>query len=153
MSAVLAITGLPGSGKTTLGCALAAALNLQELHTDAYKDAPWDEQPERALATLQRIGFDPRGNGWLVEGITVARMFRYGFRPDCVLHLLGGREHPGLPALLQRGLVDFRNTNGRIVTLPQYPSVRAALLALGNPQRKAPHDPDRVQPRSQGDAR
>jgi hypothetical protein len=128
MNAVLAITGLPGAGKTTLADALGVALNLPVMHTDDYKDQPWAEQAPLCTARL----LEAYPFSCIVEGLTVARMFRYGFRPHAVIHILGGREpvSASLRSLVSNGMIAF---NGRIVTLPKHPSVREALSALGKP--------------------
>lgn len=125
MTAQLAIVGLPGCGKTTLADKLGAHLGLRVLHTDDYRGLPWEEQADACVVALP---------GWgVVEGVTVCRLFKRGFEPDCVLWILGGdpaRSPVGLRTQLENGLAVY---GGRIVTLPEKPSLETALWALGQP--------------------
>jgi hypothetical protein len=121
--AQLAIVGLPRTGKTTLAVGLADALDLPVLHTDDFKDQPWEDQANAAMLAVPARG--------LIEGVTVARMFRRGFRPDAVLWIMGTTGAPSdrsLRALLVRGMTEY---DGRILRLPMRPTVDAALWALG----------------------
>lgn len=128
--AVCAIVGLPGTGKTTLGNALAAHLGLGCCHTDQFMTVPWSEQADEAMRYMPVRG--------LVEGITVARLFRRGFTPDCVIHLTGHSEFGyslaakaasrALGSLVRRGLSEYA---GRVLTLPARPDVAAVLRAIG----------------------
>lgn len=145
MSAVLAITGLPGSGKTTLADALGHVLDIHVFHTDYHIAASWDEQPDLCLKSARCLQSLVRPV--VVEGLTVARMFRYGFNPDCLIVLSGGRPHKSLPSLLENGIRSYR---GRVIHLPQYPGVAAALRALGTPSRSNQRDAARVQQSGQG---
>lgn len=124
MTAQLAILGLPGSGKTTLALALGAVLELPVLHTDEFQSEPWEKAPDLVMARLQPV--------CIVEGITVARLFRRGFKPDCVIRILGGAENKrraSLQSLIKRGLDEYE---GRVVVLPNRPSVLTAMRALGS---------------------
>ncbi len=121
--AQLAIVGLPGTGKTTLATALGAALGLPVLHTDDFKALPWDVQAAAALEAAPQRG--------IVEGVTVARLFRRGFVPDCVVHLVGngGRTSAGsMRSLIQNGLHEY---TGRVLHVPERPSVEDVLRLLG----------------------
>lgn len=122
--ATLAIVGLPGSGKTTLAKSIGNALGIQVVHTDAFKNMPWSAQPDAAMLALPKVSY-------ILEGVTVARLFRRGFKPDCVVHIQGGNAVTSMAALIKRGLSEYR---GRVVTLPSRPSLKAALLALGGAQ-------------------
>jgi adenylate kinase family enzyme len=129
VSAVLAIVGLPGSGKSTLAKALGNALGVRTFHTDDFKDFPWNEQPE---AVLEDLGLFMQANSAvIVEGFTVCRLFKRGFEPDCVIYILGSdpaRTPKGLRTQLERGLDLYA---GRVLTLPQHPTLETALWALG----------------------
>lgn len=119
MSAQLAIVGLPGTGKTTLADGLGTALGLDVLHTDEFKDFPWDTQADLALTSAPGFG--------IIEGITVARLFRRGFKPDCVVRILGG-SNPSMASLIKRGLDEYE---GRVVVVPHRPKLDTVLWALG----------------------
>lgn len=124
-TAKLAIVGLPGCGKTTLATALGEALRLPVLHTDVFKESRWAEQADAAYEASK---LEPQ---LIVEGITVARMFKRGFAPDAVLWILGGRDVTNMRTLIDAGLALH---SGRVITLPQWPSLDAALWALGTPE-------------------
>lgn len=127
VKAQLAIVGLPGSGKSTLALALGRALGIDVLPTDAWMNIPWAEQADAAVLALP-------AHSCIVEGITVARMFKRGFEPDCVIYILGGdpaRSKNSLRSLIENGLNLY---SGRIITLPQWPSLETALWALGTPE-------------------
>lgn len=121
--AQLAIVGLPQTGKTTLGNALAAHLGLGCCHTDQFMNVPWSEQADEAMKYMPVRG--------IVEGITVARLFRRGFEPDCVVHLVSDPSWVrtgSMASLVRRGLSEYR---GRVITLPAKPKLTTALAALG----------------------
>jgi adenylate kinase family enzyme len=99
---VIAIVGLPRSGKTTLSELIAESVGLSVLHTDDFRKLPWDKAADAALAAIS-------GHG-IVEGITVARLFRRGFKPDLVIHLTGGRQLPSMESLIKRGLSEYTGT-------------------------------------------
>lgn len=122
--AQLAIVGLPGAGKTTLALKLRDVLGLWTIHTDAVKDRPWEEQPDLLMATIP--------DRCIVEGITVARLFRRGFEPDCVVWMLGGdhRATKSLQSLINRGLGEY---SGRVIVVPKWADVRTVLWKLGTP--------------------
>lgn len=125
MSAVLAIVGLPGCGKTTLALKLGTALGLPTVHTDVLKEQPWDVQPGAGMDLVRE---HPQ---LIIEGFTVCRMFKRGFEPDAVIYILGSdpkRTPRGLRTQLERGLDLYA---GRVLTLPKWPSVETALWALG----------------------
>jgi hypothetical protein len=128
VKAQLAIVGLPGSGKTTLALKLGRALGLPTVHTDLFADKPWDVQPGAAMDLTHEA---PQ---LIIEGYTVCRMFKRGYEPDCVLYVLGcdeKRTPKGLRTQLERGLDLYA---GRVITLPKWPSLDAALWALGTPE-------------------
>lgn len=124
--AQLAIVGLPRTGKTTLALGLGDALDLPVLHTDDFRDMPWEDQADAAMLAVPARG--------VVEGITVARMFRRGFDPDCVLWVMGATGAPSdraLRSLLARGVGEYEDRGGRVLRLTMRPSVDAALWAIG----------------------
>lgn len=124
--AQLAVVGLPRTGKTVLSLALGDALDLPVLHTDDFRRLPWEEQADASMLAVPARG--------IVEGITVARMFRRGFAPDAVLWIMGTTGAPSdkaLRSLLARGVGEYEDRGGRVLRLPMRPSVDAALWALG----------------------
>lgn len=139
--AVIGIIGLPGCGKTTLALELGRRLELPVLHTDKYRDAPWAHQADLAVLAAPERG--------IVEGLTVARMIRRGFHPDCLLLVdcppMGVGEN-SLYAIITNGVREYENTlstlPGRVIRLPRFPSPSAVLTSMGNPTlaRTAPHD-------------
>lgn len=128
--ATVAIVGLPGCGKTTLAAELGRRLCLPVLNTDKFRDSPWDMQADLAMLALPEQG--------VVEGVTVSRMMRRGFHPDCLIHIAGGREpiNAGLRTLITNGTVEYTNSlhdlPGRVVLLTKYPNPDAAILSLNN---------------------
>ncbi len=121
MKAQLAIVGLPDVGKTTLANKLGPALGLPVLCTDVFMTLPWADQADAAMELVR-----PR---CIIEGITVARMFRRGFNPDCVLYVLGGDAHlKAIASLVKRGLEEY---SGRVVCLPWRPGLDTALALIG----------------------
>jgi adenylate kinase family enzyme len=62
----VSIQGISGSGKTTIGRALAARLGVRHLETDALVHGPgWTETPDAEL----RAAIEPilRSDGWVVD--------------------------------------------------------------------------------------
>jgi adenylate kinase family enzyme len=62
----VSIQGISGSGKTTMGRALAGRLNVRHLETDALVHGPdWTETPDAELRTV----IEPilRSDGWVVD--------------------------------------------------------------------------------------
>ncbi len=132
-AAQLAIIGMPGTGKTTLADAMAEALNTDVAHTDMFKDLAWEDQAEASMDLLRG-----RHRPLILEGITVARMFRRGFLPDCVLHLAGRGtiESPQLLSLITNGLLDYdtalvRGHVGRVIHCPERPALETVLFLMG----------------------
>lgn len=120
MKAQLAIVGQPGVGKTTLASALGEHLGLHVVSTDMFMVLPWVEQADAAMLAVPERG--------IIEGITVARLFRRGFVPDAVLYVLGG-ENKSIASLIKRGLEEY---SGRVVCLPWRSGLDTALWALGS---------------------
>ncbi len=120
---LVAILGLPGSGKTTLANKLANALNLTVLHTDDFKSMPWSKAADAAMAAIAN------GTYGVVEGITVARLFRRGFEPSLVLVLAGGKPMPAMSSLISRGLREYRGVRLHLVGRPPVSEVLAYLSA------------------------
>jgi hypothetical protein len=128
--AQLAIIGLPGTGKTTLADALGAALELPVLHTDDFAGLKWAVQADAAMEAIPARG--------IVEGVTVARLFRRGFLPECVVYLAGGGRlaSPQLLALMNNGLLDYdlalvRGHCGRVLHVPELASADTVLWLMG----------------------
>jgi predicted kinase len=65
------VTGLPGSGKTSLATPLAAALGLPMLSKDTIKEALWD-----ALGPGDRVWGTQLGTAAAVALESLARWFR-----------------------------------------------------------------------------
>lgn len=129
MKAQLALIGLPGVGKTTLANELGKHLGLPVLHTDDFKELPWAEQADAAMAAAPVRG--------IIEGVTVARMFRRGFHPDCVVHVTGG-DNPSMLTLTLNGIVDYERAcdsrgYGRVIYLPVFADLDTMLFMLGQP--------------------
>jgi adenylate kinase family enzyme len=97
----VAILGLPKSGKTTLAESLSKLHGASVLHTDDYKHLPWKDAPDAILARYTADGPD------IIEGITVARMFRRGLRPKAVVYIAGGPPMPQMAGLIKRGLTEI----------------------------------------------
>jgi dephospho-CoA kinase len=92
---MIAIMGLPGSGKTTL----AATMGLTPVvNTDEFRNLPWADAPAAVMLAIEARRPE------VVEGITVARLFRRGFKPRTVIHCLGGINMPSIASLIKRGL-------------------------------------------------
>ncbi len=101
MSNVIAIMGLPGSGKTYLGNKLSLALGLDIIHTDVLKAIPWADQADGAMALLD-------GFTGIVEGVVVQRLFRRGLVPVLTLVMppppVIPKNYAGIAAGLSRGI-------------------------------------------------
>lgn len=95
---IIAIVGLPGSGKTTLANRMGQDMELPVTHTDVLKELPWDEQAIAALQLLQ-------GFSGIVEGVTVQRLFRKGLVPTLTLVMPNPPNIPKTHAALISGLV------------------------------------------------
>jgi hypothetical protein len=75
----IAITGGPWTGKTTL----VEGVNDREIvHTDVFKDEPWDAQPDLIIAACA-----PHAR-FVVEGCQVPRALRKGLEVDVVIWLV-----------------------------------------------------------------
>jgi len=87
---IIAITGAPGSGKTTMAAVLSKWLNLQVIHTDDFLDYDHDEQPWKVWDEVQS------SNLCIVEGTIVARMLRhekgYYLNPDVLIYTRDARK-------------------------------------------------------------
>jgi shikimate kinase len=133
--ATLAIIGMPGTGKTTLANAIGDVLRLDVFHTDDFKDLPWSQQADHAMATIPNFA---KAGAFIIEGITVARLFRRGFLPDCVIYFAGGGAiaSPSLQSLLVRGLLDYdkalvRGHVGRVLHVPEHADSETVLWLMG----------------------
>lgn len=76
------IGGVPGAGKTTL--AERWFSNREIIHTDSFMHIPWKNQPFEICRAIQELE-DPLS--YVIEGVSVTRLYRYGLKPD-VLYFL-----------------------------------------------------------------
>lgn len=90
MGKVVAICGLPNSGKTTLARKLGGAI----IHTDDYiNEYSFKDLPVKLIEHLN----ETYSGNIIVEGVQVARMLRTGHRegiwaPDTIIWVNGGDE-------------------------------------------------------------
>ena len=76
----IAIVGGPRAGKTTL----SRLTDRPVIHTDDYRTRSWESVPHAVIADV--LDIDNR-NGFIVEGVQVARALRKGLEVDVVLVL------------------------------------------------------------------
>lgn len=120
----IAITGLPGTGKTFVAGLLSKYLQLEVQHTDVLRDLPWTEQPIAALDRLPTEG--------IIEGVTVSRMLTRGFTPDVLIYLEGaGKGVRSMPWIETNVRLYERSKVGRVVRLHQRPDDVTLLYELG----------------------
>lgn len=78
----IALTGGPRSGKTTLS--RAAERSHHVVHTDDWRESPWDVQPAEIMLALEAL---PRRTPFVIEGVQVPRLLRRGLRVDALVTL------------------------------------------------------------------
>lgn len=89
---IVAITGYPNSGKSTIGNILASRTNLDLISTDQFiGQFTFAESPVKIIEAISDR------KDYVIEGVTVARMLKYGFnqkswKPDQVLWVVGGDQ-------------------------------------------------------------
>lgn len=89
---IVAITGYPNSGKSTVGNILASRTNLDLISTDQFiGQFTFAESPVKIIEAISDR------KDYVIEGVTVARMLKYGFnqkswKPDQVLWVVGGDQ-------------------------------------------------------------
>lgn len=89
---IVAITGYPNSGKSTIGNILASRINLDLISTDQFiGQFTFAESPVKIIEAISDR------KDYVIEGVTVARMLKYGFnqkswKPDQVLWVVGGDQ-------------------------------------------------------------
>lgn len=78
----IAVTGVPGSGKTTLCKAATSRPSTVIMCTDEFKDMPWSESSamvaKKANETVRNF---------VIEGVAVPRALRKGMEVDAVIVL------------------------------------------------------------------
>lgn len=120
---VIAVTGLPGTGKTYATQLISDYLRLPVLNTDKFRDLPWDQQPD---AAIQQVG--PQV---IVEGVTVARMLTRGFIPDVLLYLEGeGKGVRSMPWLKRNVELYERAHVATVLRMPERPIESTILDAI-----------------------
>jgi adenylate kinase family enzyme len=105
----LAITGLPGTGKTTF----ASVFSFPIIHTDEFRNLPWEQQPRAVLEAIEDLYAD--GHDMIVvEGVIVARILSRGFVPDLLFYFDGpGRGVNSMPWIRSKVDTFARDNPGR----------------------------------------
>ena len=83
---IIAITGYPKAGKSTLANRVAEKYNLELIHTDDYIDQfPFKDVPLELITRFENK------NDFVIEGVQVSRMLKYGFKPSKAYWVFGGQ--------------------------------------------------------------
>jgi len=112
---MIAITGYPGSGKTTFANDLAKKSKTKVLHTDDFiKAVPFKDIPEHLIAIVKVAKPD------IIEGVQVARMLRKGhrdktFSADTVIWVEGGNEGNKISAMVAKAFEEWKKESGQKV--------------------------------------
>ena len=112
MGNIIAITGLPGAGKTTLARKLGGAI----IHTDDYmNEYSFKDLPTMLIKLLN----ETYSGNIIVEGVQVARMLRTGHRegiwtPDTVIWIADGDFDNKMAPTIERAFNDWENESQRL---------------------------------------